>query len=196
MLMARQRGLVPSLKFSNGVVEDEIITESGVVAQFLADMRPSHLLPASFSSPTAPLFRARVKFFIDTWDSKVLSFQYPVMMANTSAEKEAKCKEWIEVIKKEIEPLLANASPYFGGSEKLTLVEVNAAPMVVRWYAISNDKILPAMFTEELNQLPNFSKWAAHLRKHPSVIGMFDAQEYTKTAEQRVEKMRAKLQAK
>lgn len=58
-LKVNPRGLVPSLSY-NG----EIITESAVVAQFLADTYPSHLLPAS-SDPNGALTRARIAFFVD-----------------------------------------------------------------------------------------------------------------------------------
>lgn len=47
------------------------------------------------------------------------------LKADSMEEKEAKCKEWISVIKKEIEPLLHDANPYFGGSQRMTLAEVS-----------------------------------------------------------------------
>jgi glutathione S-transferase len=119
-----QRGLVPSIQYSNGIVEDEIITESAIVSQFLADMRPSHLLPASLSSPTAPLVRARINFFVDTWFSKCNSFMYPIYNMDTLEEKQAEAKKWVAAVEKEIEPLLKDASPFFGGSDRMTLAEV------------------------------------------------------------------------
>lgn len=50
---------MPSLSY-NG----EIITESAVVAQFLADAYPSHLVPTS-SEEGGALKRARIAFFVD-----------------------------------------------------------------------------------------------------------------------------------
>jgi glutathione S-transferase len=44
--------------------------------------------------------------------------------AASEEEKEAKSKEWVAAVQKEIEPLLQNASPFFGGSKELTLAEV------------------------------------------------------------------------
>lgn len=42
------RGLVPSIKYSvEGLYDEEIITESAIVAQFLMDEFPSHLLPGT-----------------------------------------------------------------------------------------------------------------------------------------------------
>lgn len=119
-----QRGLVPSIKFSNGILENEIITESSVVTQFLVDVRPSHLLPASQHDPYAPLKRARIAYFVDTWSSKIMPFMYSTMKIEDEAEKEAKGEEWAEAIRKEIDPLLEGAAPFFGDSKEMTLAEV------------------------------------------------------------------------
>lgn len=60
------RGLVPAIKYSvPGLMDEEIITESGIVALFLCDAFPSHLLPASKESPFSALRRARINFFVD-----------------------------------------------------------------------------------------------------------------------------------
>ena len=121
-----QRGLVPAIKYSGGLLHDEIITESAIVAQFLCDSKPSHLLPASDSSLEAALFRARVNFFVDTWNTKIGSYMFSMFRAESNEEKEAKSKEWVAAVQKEIEPLLATAGPFFGGSKDLTFAEVRA----------------------------------------------------------------------
>lgn len=43
---------------------------------------------------------------------------------DTLEEKQAESKKWAETIEKEIEPLLKDANPYFGGSSKMTFAEV------------------------------------------------------------------------
>jgi glutathione S-transferase len=111
------------MRYSNGSF-DEIILESGLVSQFLADSHPSHLLPASDSSPTASLFRYRVNFFVDTFFSKVNTYMYAALRANSEEEKQAKADDWVKAIEKEMEPLLHDANPFFGGSKKMTLAEV------------------------------------------------------------------------
>ncbi|GAP90386.2 putative glutathione S-transferase domain-containing protein [Rosellinia necatrix] len=63
-LQVNPRGLVPSL-----AVDGQIVTESAIVAAYLADAFPSHLVPASGDSNGA-LTRARVAFFVDTFMSK------------------------------------------------------------------------------------------------------------------------------
>merc|ERR1712014_342113 len=82
------RGLVPTINF-NG----EIITESAIVATFLADAYPSHVLPAS-GSPEAALTRARINFFTDTWSNKAGSYWYKILMANSEEEKEKLVQEF------------------------------------------------------------------------------------------------------
>lgn len=111
------RGLVPSLKY-NG----EIITESQVVSQFLADAHPSHILKSNTEAGGA-LQRARINFFVDTYFTKVNSSWFPLLKA-TGEEQEVLAQKFVDAIVKEIDPLLKDAAPFFGGSSKLTLAEV------------------------------------------------------------------------
>lgn len=124
----KQRGLVPAMRYSSGSI-DEIILESGLVSQFLADSHPSHLLPASDSSPASSLFRYQVNFFVDTYFSKVSTYMYGVIRATSEEEKQTKSDELVKAIEKEIEPLLHNVNPFFGGSKEMTLVEVWLLPV-------------------------------------------------------------------
>lgn len=116
-----QRGLVPTMHF-NG----EIITESGIVSQFLADAYPSHLLPAAGTVEGA-LTRARIGFFVDTWFSKAGSYWFQILLKDTDEEKEKLSQDFVDMVTKEIEPLLKDAKPFFGGSSKVTLAEVSDA---------------------------------------------------------------------
>lgn len=172
--------------------DEEIITESAIVAQFLADSFPSHLLPASRESPDAPLRRARIGFFVDTWGSKVGANWFQVIKADSRSEKQQKVDEWVAVVKKEIEPLLAGAKPFFGGSEKLTFAEVIAAPFILRFYALANDgELIPKNLVEQFDALPNFGKWAKAVREHPSVTNLWDEKANVEGTKQRIEKMKA-----
>lgn len=47
-----------------------------------------------------------------------------VAFAKTDAEAEEAAAEFVKQLAKEVEPLLADAAPYFGGSKTLTLAEV------------------------------------------------------------------------
>lgn len=118
------RGLVPSIKISNGILEDEIVTESAIVSTFIADLFPNESFwPASRESPTSALKRARMTFFADTFTGKVNASMYQVLKEE-GEEKERLGGELVEAVKKEIEPLLEGAGPFFGGSKSITLAEV------------------------------------------------------------------------
>ncbi|KAG6355277.1 hypothetical protein INS49_003238 [Diaporthe citri] len=105
----------------------KILTESAVVAQFLADTYPSHLLPAS-TDPNGALTRARIAFFVDAWFTKVNSFWFKALFAKTAEEANESAEELVKGITKEIEPLLKDAGPFFGGSKKLTFAEAGRIP--------------------------------------------------------------------
>lgn len=118
-LAVNPRGLVPSLLY-NG----HVITESAIVAQFLADAHPSHLIPIG-GTPEGALARARINFFVDTFFSKAHPHYHRALFASSEGEAEKAAAEFIKQLEKEVEPLLGDAGPYFGGSQTLTLAEVN-----------------------------------------------------------------------
>lgn len=62
-------------------------------------------------------------FFVDTFIGKVNTHMYPILKAE-GEEKEKMGKEVVTAIEKDIEPLLKNAGPFFGGSNVMTLAEV------------------------------------------------------------------------
>lgn len=57
--------------------------------------------------------------------SKVNGFYMKTLLAKTDEEATTNADDLVKGIVKEIEPLLANAGPFFGGSQKLTLAEVS-----------------------------------------------------------------------
>jgi glutathione S-transferase len=155
-------------------MDEEIIYESAIVAQFLADNFPSPLLPSSHEDPYSGLKRARINFFIDTWSTKLSSHQMSVFKASTE-EKHKVVDEWVAAVEKEIEPLLADAAPFFGGSKDLTFAEAIVAPFLVRWYAFAEkDEFIPKTLVEKLDALPNFGKWSKAVRERESVVKIWD----------------------
>ena len=119
----KQRGLVPTINYNGN-----IIPESGIVAQFIADAHPSHLLPPS-SPVENSLYRARVAFFIDAFFSKAIAHFWPSLRTNSQEEKDSLAEQIQAGILKEVEPLLVEGKgPFFGGSDKLTLAEVCTFP--------------------------------------------------------------------
>jgi len=194
------RGLVPSIKYSNGTLNEEIITESAIVAQFLADSFPSHLLPASHSSPTSALTRARIAFFVDTWSTKFGTTWFKILMAATGSEKEAMAADFVKGVEKEIEPLLKETTPekpFFGGSEKMTFAEVMLAPFILRIYSLSNDgRYMPKSVVEGFEKLPKFSAWAKAATSQESVMYIWDEKKVLERTGTRIEKMKAAAAAK
>lgn len=61
---------------------------------------------------------------MDTFIGKVNGLLYPLLKSE-GEEKEKLGTELVQVVEKEIEPLLEGAQPFFGGKESLTLAEVN-----------------------------------------------------------------------
>ncbi|KAI1500329.1 thioredoxin-like protein [Biscogniauxia marginata] len=168
-LKVNPRGLVPSL-----AVDDQIITESAIVAGFLTDAFPSHLVPAS-SDPNGPLVRARIAFFVDTYFSKVNGYLFKVLASKTDEEATSLVQEFVDILGKEVEPLLSNAAPFFNGSEKLTLAEVLTGPFIARLWSWPKYGLLPQGLINDLQtKTPNFYRWGDVVRQHPSVISIYD----------------------
>ncbi|CAD6590420.1 MAG: hypothetical protein ASARMPREDX12_004357 [Alectoria sarmentosa] len=190
-LKVNPRGLVPSIKISNGILQDEIISESAIVSTFLADMYPdSSFWPATRESPTSALTRARIAFFADTWVGKVNTYMYQVVKAEEE-EKEKLGAELVEAVKKEIEPMLKDAGPFFGGSESITFAEALTAPFVIRYQAFGETGLMPKSMLKGLDALPNYSKWSKAIREQESVTYIFDGPALAKGMAERVEKMKA-----
>ncbi|KAJ3528589.1 hypothetical protein NM208_g10132 [Fusarium decemcellulare] len=186
-LKINPRGLVPSISY-NG----EIITESAIVAQFLADAYPSTFLPAS-SDPKGPLVRARINFFADTWSSKIQPHLFKLIYrAPSGSEAEEVAQGAAAEVIKEIEPLLDTAAPFFGGSDKLTLAEALVAPFVVRLFTWAKHGLLPASLFERLEkEAPNFYKWAQAVNKHPSVLSIYKEDVIIDATKKRIAKLKA-----
>lgn len=117
-LAINPRGLVPSISF-NG----EVIIESAIVAGFLANQYPSHLLPA-LGDPDAALKRARIDLFVDAFINKFQSPLYKLNTIKTEEEAAPIIESAVAALVKEVEPRLKDANPFFGGSDKLTQAEV------------------------------------------------------------------------
>lgn len=190
-LKVNPRGLVPSIKISNGILQDEIVTESAIVSTFVADLFPnSSFWPATRESPTSALTRARMAFFADTWTGKVNTYMYQVMKAE-GEQKEKLGEELVEAVRKEIEPLLEGAGPFFGGSKSITLAEALTAPFVIRYHEFGETGLMPKSMLEGLDALPNYSKWSKAVRAEDSVTYVFDGPATAKRMAERIEKMKA-----
>jgi len=184
-LQINPRGLVPSLSY-NG----QIITESAIVSQFLADAHPSHLLKTS-TEPGGALQRARINFFVDTYFTKVNSLFFGVV-SKSGDEEEVAANAFVDAVAKEIEPLLKDANPFFGGSSRLTLAEVQTGSFLLRVLAFRKYGLLPQSFVEGLqSKAPNFWKWASAVVKEDSVTYIWDEKNVAEKTKARIEKLKA-----
>ncbi|ERS95690.1 glutathione S-transferase [Sporothrix schenckii 1099-18] len=196
-LEVNPRGLVPSIKYG-----DEIITESAVVAQFLADLHPDKapLVPTS-TAAGGPLARARIAFFVDTYFTKVHSHVIKLGQAKTADEQAAAGDAIVAAAVKELEPLLAGgaksastpaAKPFFGGSERLTLAEVLTGSFVLRLVRLSKLGVYPSNVpAAAAEKAPAFWAWAEAVAAHPSVTGIFDEKVVAASTKARLDKQRA-----
>lgn len=119
------------------------------------------------------------------------------MLQDSEEEKEKLGKGFVDTVTKEIEPLLSDAKPFFGGSSKVTLAEVChariintnsrglvfielitmqalVAPFILRVYTLAKHGIIPQSVVSGFDALPNFSKWAAEVIKQDSVTYIWD----------------------
>lgn len=118
-LKINPRGQVPTLTYG-----DHIIFESAFIAQFLADsVTSTHLTPRTGEAQEA-LIRHRIAFFVETYFSKANVYYYRAIEAKTDEDAEELGKRYVDAVIKEVEPLLQDAKPFFGGSDKLTMAEV------------------------------------------------------------------------
>lgn len=168
-LKLNPRGLVPVLIFN-----DQVVIESAIVCQFLADNYPSHLCPAP-TSPEGALFRAQMSFFIDTYWNKFHTILFRLFEAPTKEDEEIVVSDAINGLATEVEPLLLDAAPFFGGSDKLTLAEVITGPFVIRAVTLSKHGVYPeSLLRLSKDRAPNFHSWAIAISKHPSITSIFD----------------------
>ncbi|KIY42977.1 glutathione S-transferase domain-containing protein [Fistulina hepatica ATCC 64428] len=187
-LKVNPRGLVPTLSY-NGA----IIPESAIVATFLADAHPSLLLPPS-TAPSGALTRARISFFADAYISKVQSvtrkLQDLTLSSASAAEISAQTTAVVDVLAKEIEPLLDGskegypvADPFFLGSPHITLAEVLTGSFVLRLLDFPKPGvgILPeGLATAIAQRTPAYNAWAERVVKEKSVNYIWNAEEVAK----------------
>ncbi|RYP87418.1 hypothetical protein DL769_000514 [Monosporascus sp. CRB-8-3] len=168
-LKLNPRALVPVLIFN-----DEVLVESAVICQFLADIYPSHLCPPSTTTEGA-LRRAKMSFFTDAYWTKFHTILFKLFEAPTDDDAEKVVDEAVAGLLKEVEPLLRDANPFFGGSDKLTLAEVIMGPFVIRAVTLSKHGVYPKSLNAQIEaKAPNFHKWATEVCKHPSITSIFD----------------------
>lgn len=185
-LKLNPRGLVPVLIFN-----DQVIVESHIVCQFLCDVFSSHLCPPPTSAAGA-LKRAQMSFFIDTYWTKYHTILFRLFESPTAADEERVVDDAVDGIKRELEPLLADAAPFWGGSGQLTLAEVITGPFVIRALTLSNHGVYPTSLNSRIEaEAPNFHRWAKATSRHESITKFFDEDVIVKRSVAKRARMRA-----
>ena len=118
-LAINPNGMVPAL-----VYNDLVLTESGLICQFLADSHPSHLLLPS-SDPKGALQRFKIGYFVDTYSSKAHKLFDSAVFAEGVEAKMEMADKYVDAVVEYVEPLLAGSGPFFGGADRLTLAEAS-----------------------------------------------------------------------
>ncbi|KIW54186.1 hypothetical protein PV05_06563 [Exophiala xenobiotica] len=218
-LKLNPRGLVPVFQYTGTPSSTTLtLTESSHIVSFLTDLYPSHLTPAislststSTSSSPSPSsspddiaiakahLRYRMSFFIDTFFSKVNPYMFKLVGADNDEAQAKLVDECIALLEKEIEPLLADASPYFGGSDRITIVEAMTTPFTLRLHDFANGQIFPTSLAERMTAsptLPNFGRWVKRCMAHPSVTYVWDKEYYLPRIVERLPQAKAKYASK
>jgi glutathione S-transferase len=103
---------------------DTYLIESGPIVEFLTELYPSHLTPHTGSPNANAVAHWRQRFFVDTWFSKINPLLFKMTGGADETARTAMAEDILGLIEKEAEPLLQDGKPFFGGSEKITVVEV------------------------------------------------------------------------
>jgi glutathione S-transferase len=74
---------------------------------------------------------------------------------------------------------------------KLTAKQALTAPFIIRVYAFAKADVLPQSLLSGLEALPNFSKWAAEVIKHPSVTYIWNEDAIVAGTKKRIESQKA-----
>lgn len=116
-------GQVPALSY-----DEVVLTESGLITQFLADSYPNRLLKSTIEEGGARQ-RFRVGWFVDAYFNNVQPL-FEDALLYTGEQEVIAVKAYVDAVVKNIEPLLYDAAPFFGGSDNPTLVEVMPPSLV------------------------------------------------------------------
>ncbi|KAJ5805713.1 uncharacterized protein N7503_003315 [Penicillium pulvis] len=174
-------GLVPAL-----VYDGHVLTESGLITQFLVDSHPSHLLKPS-SEPGGALQRFSVTLFVDSY-IKAHGFFDTAVYSCDQEQKATAAQKYINAIVCDIEPLLVDAAPFFGGSCRLTFAEVQTGSFLLRVFALPrHGGILPDFFVKALDKAPNFKRWSHAVIGEKTVTAIWDERDVIKRTLARIE---------
>ncbi|KAK9366940.1 thioredoxin-like protein [Lipomyces kononenkoae] len=155
-------GKVPTLKYG-----DDIIIESAVTTEFIADLFPEAQL-----IPSEPFLRAQSRLMADRF-MEYLQPIYREVVYSGIPDSGAKIFGAIE----KFLPYLKDAKPFFGGSDHMTLAEILIAPFLSRIYMVLESELVSGETIRTLTTDPKyeyFNTWAQNIFATPGLKGTFD----------------------
>lgn len=116
-----------------------------------------------------------MSFFIDAYWTKFHIILFGLFEAPSKDYEERIVDKAIEGLVGEVEPLLKDTAPFWGGNKKLTLAEVITGPFVTRAITLSKHGIYPESLNAQAKEkTPYFFAWAAAVSSHQSITSVFD----------------------
>ncbi|KIW18016.1 hypothetical protein PV08_02303 [Exophiala spinifera] len=186
-LAINPNGMVPALVYG-----DLVLTESNLICQFLSDAYPGHLLKAS-SEAGGALQRFKTGYFVEVYFAKAHLFFDSTVFSNDPDIKKAMATKYVDAIARHVEPLLTDAAPFFGESERPTLAEVLLGPFLLRVLALpKHDHLVPGSLPDALErEAPRFYAWAQIVTTVNSVTAIWDEDLVVRLTLERIAKMKA-----
>ncbi|OCF36010.1 hypothetical protein I316_02505 [Kwoniella heveanensis BCC8398] len=169
-LKINPRGKVPAIKYNGS-----LLTESGIIANFLADAHPGLL-------PSSPIERARLNFISDAWGNFALGPFFKIFFAKTEQDAEAAAKDFVDIVVKEVEPAIIEAKKesgkdglWAGGNDNITIAEVFVGPFLLRLFSYTDAGFAPSSLLSDLEKrAPNFYAWAQNARTNAHVRAIYN----------------------
>ncbi|WVF67785.1 hypothetical protein IAT40_002546 [Kwoniella sp. CBS 6097] len=169
-LKINPRGKVPAIKYNGS-----LLTESGIIANFLADAHPGLL-------PSSPIERARLNFISDAWGNFALRPFFKIFFAKTEQDAETAAKDFVDIVAKEVEPAIIEAKQesgkkgvWAGGNDNITIAEVFVGPFLLRLSSYTNAGFAPSSLLSDLQKrAPNFYAWAEAAKANEHVRAIYN----------------------
>lgn len=163
------------------VYEGHALRESVTIATFLAEAHGNgRFAPVPGADVVdGALWRQRVAFFQDTWAKYVHNLYTRSWTRDTDEEGLPLAEKACANVVAQLDPLLADAAPYFGGSGGLTLAEALVGPTLLVFYTHARHGVFPARLVADYERTaPNFHRWATAVMANPAVTRDFREDEY------------------
>ncbi|KAH6643704.1 thioredoxin-like protein [Boeremia exigua] len=170
-LAINSTGMVPALLY-----DGRILTESGLICQFLVDQYPESRLVKTSSEEGGALQRYMISCFVEVFSKTHAIFDAVVYSLGSQEEKASIAEQYIEAVAKNVEPFLQDSAPFFGGASEVTLAEVLAGPFVLRVLKYpSHAELVPnCVLTRLQERAPLFWSWAHAIEAKSSVTAIWD----------------------